>query len=815
MFEIFKKVTIMAVVVAAVLFALQAVMGIVDTIFSLIGAAFGVERGSGRDGLASAGVGAEGFSKLLAAVACLLIIWKLVKIVGGKILGQTTLRGMSKEIGKRSTSTIKNSYTNIKDMVRGVTTKDGLKAMGRNANLQSLMGNKGVGNLWRKGAKAQNNLDMMKSLRDAGKSGRLSKEDKKKREAQLDMLKSKGITPEDTRKKAEQLSDAKMERRLNELGFSKDVFNELNEDDKSAIDTISSDSKKGFAEKVTDIHNILRHHWRVEGDESGEGADVLTQKRMQAAMAHGQNLDKHIKQMEQELDGAEVTFDDGSTMSALQYADYQDGSAIGTSEKFRSAHRELMGAYLNDKNVPGSRTMNHALDISRTDQEMKDATVNGSDNSQLQQPIASSDESKQDMAAKVHGGLSIDKEAADKSAERAQVDAKNAAESSTGMKSSDVEPAADNIPRDENGAPISIAQRDGDDIQRSADALNNGAMGGSVLPDSITSQPASEITPEKVAEAYDDSQYVKGTNNPNVFAQEPLEGSGLPGVQNAMETGEVINNGAGAQGATQANAMAAESETAYSDNVAPVAERPAFDERAPEREVEREVVAERPAFDERAPEREVEREVVTERPAFDERAPERPAYNEYQYREAQNFNSASEFVAFANAYMSQYVPNATFTPEIGHAIQQSVANANTYGFSQDDLMRGIAAAVSGAGAGALSREALNGQGTHVASVDPQVIDDIVNKMQANNFGATIQNTMNHYHSNGSVSSTQSESRVPSGGEIFGSGDSDIDGDAIARETARRRAEAEEEERQSRGTEGIRDTGRGGRKKRGE
>lgn len=785
MFEIFKKVTIMAVVVAAVLFALQAVMGIVDTIFSLIGAAFGVERGSGRDGLASAGVGAEGFSKLLAAVACLLIIWKLVKIVGGKLLGQTTLRGMSKEIGKCSTSTIKNSYTNIKDMVRGVTTKDGLKAMGRNANLQSLMGNKGVGNLWRKGAKAQNNLDMMKSLRDAGKSGRLSKEDKKKREAQLDMLKSKGITPEDTRKKAEQLSDAKNEKALNELGIGKDVFNELNEHDKSAIMDIASDSKKGFAEKVTDIHNILRHHWRVEGDESGEGADVLTQKRMQAAMAHGQSLDKHIKQMEQELDGAEVTFDDGSTMSALQYADYQDGSAIGTSEKFRSAHRELMGAYLNDKNVPGSRTMNHALDISRTDQEMKDATVNGSDNSQLQQPIASSDESKQDMAAKVHGGLSIDKEAADKSAERAQVDAKNAAESSTGMKSSEVEPAADNIPRDENGAPISIAQRDGDDIQRSADALNNGAMGGSVLPDSITSQPASEITPEKVAEAYDDSQYVKGTNNPNVFAQEPLEGSGLPGVQNAMETGEVINNGAATQGATQASAMAAESETAYSDNVAPVTERPAFDERAPEREVEREVVT------------------------------ERPAYNEYQYREAQNFNSASEFVAFANAYMSQYVPNATFTPEIGHAIQQSVANANTYGFSQDDLMRGIAAAVSGAGAGALSREALNGQGTHVASVDPQVIDDIVNKMQANNFGATIQNTMNHYHSNGSVSSTQSESRVPSGGEIFGSGDSDIDGDAIARETARRRAEAEEEERQSRGTEGIRDTGRGGRKKRGE
>lgn len=785
MFEIFKKVTIMAVVVAAVLFALQAVMGIVDAIFSLIGAAFGVERGSGRDGLASAGVGAEGFSKLLAALACLIIIWKLVKIVGGKLLGQTTLRGMSKEIGKRSTSTIKNSYTNIKDMVRGVTTKDGLKAMGRNTNLQSLMGNKGVGNLWRKGAKAQNNLDMMKSLRDAGKSGRLSKEDKKKREAQLDMLKSKGITPEDTRKKAEQLSDAKMERRLNELGFSTDVFNELNEDDKSSITGIMSDDQKEFAKKVTDIHNILRHHWRVEGDESGEGADALTKKRMQAAMAHGQSLDKHIRKMEQELDGAEVTFDDGSTMSALQYADYQDGSAIGTSEKFRSAHRELMGAYLNDKNVPGSRTMNHALDISRTDQEMKDATVNGSDNSQLQQPIASSDESKQDMAAKVHGGLSIDKEAADKSAERAQVDAKNAAESSTGMKSSEVEPAADNIPRDENGAPISIAQRDGDDIQRSADALNNGAMGGSVLPDSITSQPASEITPEKVAEAYDDSQYVKGTNNPNVFAQEPLEGSGLPGVQNAMETGEVINNGAGAQGATQANAMAAESETAYSDNVAPVAERPAFDERAPEREVEREVVT------------------------------ERPAYNEYQYREAQNFNSASEFVAFANAYMSQYVPNATFTPEIGHAIQQSVANANTYGFSQDDLMRGIAAAVSGAGAGALSREALNGQGTHVASVDPQVIDDIVNKMQANNFGATIQNTMNHYHSNGSVSSTQSESRVPSGGEIFGSGDSDIDGDAIARETARRRAEAEEEERQSRGTEGIRDTGRGGRKKRGE
>lgn len=785
MFEIFKKVTIMAVVVAAVLFALQAVMGIVDAIFSLIGAAFGVERGSGRDGLASAGVGAEGFSKLLAALACLIIIWKLVKIVGGKLLGQTTLRGMSKEIGKRSTSTIKNSYTNIKDMVRGVTTKDGLKAMGRNANLQSLMGNKGVGNLWRKGAKAQNNLDMMKSLRDAGKSGRLSKEDKKKREAQLDMLKSKGITPEDTRKKAEQLSDAKMERRLNELGFSTDVFNELNEDDKSSITGIMSDDQKEFAKKVTDIHNILRHHWRVEGDESGEGADALTKKRMQAAMAHGQSLDKHIRKMEQELDGAEVTFDDGSTMSALQYADYQDGSAIGTSEKFRSAHRELMGAYLNDKNVPGSRTMNHALDISRTDQEMKDATVNGSDNSQLQQPIASSDESKQDMAAKVHGGLSIDKEAADKSAERAQVDAKNAAESSTGMKSSEVEPAADNIPRDENGAPISIAQRDGDDIQRSADALNNGAMGGSVLPDSITSQPASEITPEKVAEAYDDSQYVKGTNNPNVFAQEPLEGSGLPGVQNAMETGEVINNGAGAQGATQANAMAAESETAYSDNVAPVAERPAFDERAPEREVEREVVT------------------------------ERPAYNEYQYREAQNFNSASEFVAFANAYMSQYVPNATFTPEIGHAIQQSVANANTYGFSQDDLMRGIAAAVSGAGAGALSREALNGQGTHVASVDPQVIDDIVNKMQANNFGATIQNTMNHYHSNGSVSSTQSESRVPSGGEIFGSGDSDIDGDAIARETARRRAEAEEEERQSRGTEGVRDTGRGGRKKRGE
>lgn len=139
----------MAVAVAAVLFLLQLAMVLIDLIFSFFRLLVSPVRDAGQDGYLGAVVVENQIAKLAAAAFVMWAILAILKLMMFKFIGTKSFRLGSKIAAQKAGKFASKSIVNIKDMICGIATPQGLKAIGKNIDRQGILGTGGRRSLFR------------------------------------------------------------------------------------------------------------------------------------------------------------------------------------------------------------------------------------------------------------------------------------------------------------------------------------------------------------------------------------------------------------------------------------------------------------------------------------------------------------------------------------------------------------------------------------------------------------------------------------------------------------------------------------------
>lgn len=551
--RIFKQTLIFATLMVVGIFTVQLLLAITNIFLALASSI--ANLGRLVPGTANKFVMIQSIIQLATLLGLIFVLYLLLKYIGAVMF-----KGAS--VGSIVKMTTKAPFNSLgKTAKGGANFLRGLRHLNQNelrsfAMRKSLLGggNRRGGKLLNKALRGKDDLDMMKSIMDRGADG-------KKRKDNLKSLKEKGMTPKDTREKAHDLINKKNAAKLANLGLDSALLNNLNDDDKRNALNIADDDSKSLAQKRDAIKNLRVDSLKDKRDKAGydtpdEIVEKLADRKHNAALAHGQMLDNHVNEGKESMEksGFKVYDDNGNEMNGVDYINAHDDSAIRTSDKFREAHKETLGGYA-ARGVAGATTAMYALDISRTNEENRNSTVNGSLNPAYTQPVASDEERETDHAARVHGRIPIDKEVAEDHAKKAAKDMDDINASETGYRSTGEEPVEDKIARDEEGNAVSSFIEKQDDYVHAAEVINSGSPHGNILPRSLTDEFDPEnMTEENIIAATEDNlaTYASGAYHPEImedgrfdtsseaideaFATQPLNANTFYGYEGNVDT---------------------------------------------------------------------------------------------------------------------------------------------------------------------------------------------------------------------------------------------------------------------------------------
>lgn len=524
--RIFKQTLIFATLMVVGIFATQLLLAITNIVLALASSLADLSKLI--PGTTNQFVMVQSVLHLTTILGLIEILYLILRYIGSVMLKGATVKQMLK------TSTRAPFMSLGKTAKGGANFLRGLRHLNQNelrsfAMRKALLGGGGRrgGKLLNKALRGKDDLDMMKSIMDRGADG-------KKRKNNLKGLKEKGMTPKDTREKANDLIGKKNAARLANLGLDSALLNNLNDDDKRNALNIADDDSKSLAQKRDAIKNLRIDSLKDKRDKAGYNTpddiiEKLADRKHNAALAHGQMLNDHVNEGKESMErnGFKVYDDNGNEMNGVDYINAHDDSAIRTSDKFREAHRETLGGYAS-RGVAGAATAMYALDISRTNEENRNSTVNGSLNPAYTQPVASDEERGTDHAARVHGRIPIDSEVAEDHAKKAAKDMDDINASETGYRSTGEEPSEDKIARDEKGNAISSFIEKQDDYVHAAEIINSGSPHGNILPRSLTDEFDPEnMTEENIIAATEDNlaTYASGAYHPEIMEGERVNTS--------------------------------------------------------------------------------------------------------------------------------------------------------------------------------------------------------------------------------------------------------------------------------------------------
>lgn len=524
--RIFKQTLIFATLMVVGIFAIQLLLAITNIVLALASSLADLSKLI--PGTTNQFVMVQSVLHLTTILGLIEILYLILRYIGSVMLKGATVKQMLK------TSTRAPFMSLGKTAKGGANFLRGLRHLNQNelrsfAMRKALLGGGGRrgGKLLNKALRGKDDLDMMKSIMDRGANG-------KKRKDNLKGLKEKGMTPKDTREKANDLIGKKNAARLANLGLDSALLNNLNDDDKRNALNIADDDSKSLAQKRDAIKNLRIDSLKDKRDKAGYNTpddiiEKLADRKHNAALAHGQMLNDHVNEGKESMErnGFKVYDDNGNEMNGVDYINAHDDSAIRTSDKFREAHRETLGGYAS-RGVAGAATAMYALDISRTNEENRNSTVNGSLNPAYTQPVAGDEERGTDHAARVHGRIPIDSEVAEDHAKKAAKDMDDINASETGYRSTGEEPAEDKIARDEKGNAVSSFIEKQDDYVHAAEIINSGSPHGNILPRSLTDDFDSEnMTEENIIAATEDNlaTYASGAYHPEIMEGERVNTS--------------------------------------------------------------------------------------------------------------------------------------------------------------------------------------------------------------------------------------------------------------------------------------------------
>lgn len=524
--RIFKQTLIFATLMVVGIFAIQLLLAITNIVLALASSLADLSKLI--PGTTNQFVMVQSVLHLTTILGLIEILYLILRYIGSVMLKGATVKQMLK------TSTRAPFMSLGKTAKGGANFLRGLRHLNQNelrsfAMRKALLGGGGRrgGKLLNKALRGKDDLDMMKSIMDRGANG-------KKRKDNLKGLKEKGMTPKDTREKANDLIGKKNAARLANLGLDSALLNNLNDDDKRNALNIADDDSKSLAQKRDAIKNLRIDSLKDKRDKAGYNTpddiiEKLADRKHNAALAHGQMLNDHVNEGKESMErnGFKVYDDNGNEMNGVDYINAHDDSAIRTSDKFREAHRETLGGYAS-RGVAGAATAMYALDISRTNEENRNSTVNGSLNPAYTQPVASDEERGTDHAARVHGRIPIDSEVAEDHAKKAAKDMDDINASETGYRSTGEEPVEDKIARDEKGNAVSSFIEKQDDYVHAAEIINSGSPHGNILPRSLTDEFDPEnMTEENIIAATEDNlaTYASGAYHPEIMEGERVNTS--------------------------------------------------------------------------------------------------------------------------------------------------------------------------------------------------------------------------------------------------------------------------------------------------
>lgn len=516
--RVFKQTLIFAALLTVAIFGLQFLLAVTNIFLSLAGAIIGL--GSIIPGSSNGFVLVQSVLQLAVLIMLIFLMGFLMKKFGAKFLGDSTLKGVVNKSMKAPFQAVGKTGKQGMNFMRGLMdlNQSDLRKLALRKNL---FGGGRTGRLLNKGVRAKDDFDIMKSIAERGADG-------KKRKENLKNLSKQGLTPKDTRVEADRLKSDKERARLANLGIDENLLNNVGDDDRNRLFNIADQDDLSLKEKRDKVKEIRLDNLRDKQDKLGynfsdDTLEKLADRKHNAAIAHGQQLDQHVNNAVDQLEkgGFKVYDDNGNETSYKDYVEAKDDKAIVTSDKFRQAHRETLGAY-GAAHVAGTTMALYALDISRTNEENRNSTVNGSLTPAYNQPVASSEERETDHAARVHGRIPVDETVAAKHADKAVKDMNDVASSDVGFKSTGEAPVEDDKTiRDDNGNAVSTFSSRNDDYVQAAETINTGSPYGNMLPLSLTEDFDPEnMTEENIAAAaqMNMNTYAAGAFNPDVIS---------------------------------------------------------------------------------------------------------------------------------------------------------------------------------------------------------------------------------------------------------------------------------------------------------
>lgn len=524
--KIFKQTLIFATLMVVGIFVTQLLLAITNIVLALASSLADLSKLI--PGTTNFFVMVQSELHLIALMGLIVILYLILRYIGAVMLKGATVKQMLKTSAKAPFMALGKTAKGGANFLRGLRhlNQNELRSFAMRKALLGGGGRRG-GKLLNKALRGKDDLDMMKSIMDRGADG-------KKRKNNLKGLKEKGMTPKDTRDKAHDLINKKNAARLANLGLDSALLNSLNDDDKRNALNIADDDSKSLAQKRDAIKNLRIDSLKDKRDKSGDNTpddiiEKIADRKHNAALAHGQMLNDHVKEGKESMErnGFKVYDDNGNEMNGVDYINAHDDSAIRTSDKFREAHKETLGGYAS-RGVAGAATAMYALDISRTNEENRNSTVNGSLNPAYTQPVAGDEERGTDHAARVHGRIPIDSEVAEDHAKKAAKDMDDINASETGYRSTGEEPVEDKIARDEKGNAVSSFIEKQDDYVHAAEIINSGSPHGNILPRSLTDEFDPEnMTEENIIAATEDNlaTYASGAYHPEIMEGERVNTS--------------------------------------------------------------------------------------------------------------------------------------------------------------------------------------------------------------------------------------------------------------------------------------------------
>lgn len=464
------------------------------------------------------------------AAGIILILLTILLFFGMKLLFGVAKAGMA--MGKAMASAGKMGMPpgGMGNMLKGLGKLDP-RSLRDAGNLANKLGGRKAGNLLNKGANMKSGLDEARELKALAGDKNTGKIDKKKKK-ELEKSRSKRVADLDKASKDKKFRDETKAGMLLDEDGNKKTGEELREAEKEAR-KFDEDAQRvaKFREMFPELGERLDSDQissLIDGEmpnyekrRLGIGDDEMNNITARAEKGHftdglGVNTDNHYKKLAEEIGGIGeehkdvVATDSKDIQEKNSETRENDEKATSTADSLKDAHSSEVKA---NESLAGEDIAQKALNVSQTVNETKNATLNGSDNSNSPEAVISPDKERE--IASGANDLPVDKSTAEDNARRTSVEIGNLTSSAPGM--------PEGTTLDENGDSLrsSLLNRDAegnvissmedDEIVRSGETAARGdAIHGTVLPKEVTD--SGDYSEENIAKATSSAtqDYVNG-----------------------------------------------------------------------------------------------------------------------------------------------------------------------------------------------------------------------------------------------------------------------------------------------------------------